>query len=155
MNKISENLNEAKKIILAADHLVYVSFSLIKDKKILLRTIEETKKAVSKIINAVLQYEYLYKRIKLSPDPKINFQIFQNKVAKRYNITNNDLKLILELFKTIEEHKKSTMEFLRGEKIVILAEKDQKPTIVDLEKAKEYVNLGKTLLYHINEKMNK
>ena len=73
MEKIIKNLEEAQKIIHVADHLIYTTYPLVKDKRLLLKIILEIKKALVKCINAVLQYEYIYKRIKLSSDSQTNF----------------------------------------------------------------------------------
>ena len=70
MEKFLENLQEAENIIQTIDHMVYVTFPLIQDKKLLLKIILETKTAIANCINSILQYEYLYKRIRLYKEPK-------------------------------------------------------------------------------------
>ena len=145
MDKFLENLKEADKIISIADHMFYVTFPLIKDKKLLLKILSDTKIAISKCINSILQYEYLYKRIKLCNDPKINFKTFKEKCAKRYDITEQEIKLILELFEVVDEHEKSSMEFMKDKKIVILS-KNLQQKIVTIEKAREFLTLTKNIL---------
>ena len=54
-----------------------MTFPLVKDKKLLLKILLELKKGLAHIINAILQYEYLYKRIRLSQDSKSNFNVFK------------------------------------------------------------------------------
>ena len=44
-------------------------------------------RAVIKEITAILQYEYLYKRINLYKDTKTNFETFRTKSATRYDIS--------------------------------------------------------------------
>ena len=154
MEKFLENLEEAHKIILIADHMFYVTFPLIKDKKLLLKILSDTKIAISKCISSVLQYEYLYKRIKLFNNPKTNFRTFEEKCARRYNITEQEIKLILELFEVVEEHKKSSMEFLKNQKIVILS-KNLQQKIVPIEKVKEFLILAKNILRKTDDKILK
>ena len=79
MEKFLENLEKAKNITFTADHLIYVTYPLLKDKKLLLKILLETKNAIIYSLNAILQYEYLFKRIKLNTDPKINFKISTSK----------------------------------------------------------------------------
>ena len=87
MEKPLENLKEAERIIKNADHMLYVTFPLIKDKRLILKILLETKTGITKCINSILQYDYLYKRITLRKDPRENFRIFENKCAERYSIT--------------------------------------------------------------------
>ncbi len=150
MDKFFENLQEASKIIFTADHMLYVTFPLIKDKQLLLKILLDTKIAISKCINSILQYEYLYKRIKLYNNPKTNFKTFEEKCAKKYNITEQEIKLILELFNIMEEHKKSSMEFMKNGKIIILSQSLQQKTIT-IEKIKEFLTLAKKILKKIKE----
>jgi len=150
MDKFLENLQEAGKIISTVDHMLYVTFPLIKDKKLLLKILLDTKIAISKCISSILQYEYLYKRIRLYNNPKTNFKTFEEKCAKRYNITEQEIRLIVELFDVVEEHKKSSMEFMKNKKIVILSQSLQQK-IVTIEKAKEFLTLAKNILKKIKK----
>ena len=145
LEKFLESLIEAEKIIQIVDHIIYMTFPLIKDKNLLLKTLSETKTVVTKCINSILQYEYLHKRITLYKESKSNFRIFREKCAQRYKITEKEIKLILELFELAKKHKKSPMEFVRKEKIVILSENSE-PDIFTLEKSKEFLILAKNIL---------
>jgi len=107
MEKFLENLTTAEKTIRAADHMIYVTFPLIKDKRLLFKILHETKNAIALCINSILQYEYLYKRIKLYKDSGLNFKIFVEKCVPRYGITKEEMNLILELFDFVEKHKES------------------------------------------------
>lgn len=145
MEKFLQNLEEAQKITRAIDHLLYVTYPLIKDKKILLKILEEAKKAIAYCINATLQYEYIYKRIELYKDPKTNIRIFIDKCSKTYGITREEIKNILELFELVERHKQSSMEFIRNDKIIILSE-NMRQNYITLEKTKEFLTLTKNIL---------
>ena len=65
MERFLEYIQEAEKIIQTVDHMAYITFPLIKDKKLLLKILLETKIAVANCINSILQHEYIYKRITL------------------------------------------------------------------------------------------
>ncbi len=150
MEKIVESLVEAEKILQTADHLVYVTFPLIKDKRLLLKILQETKRAVAICINSVLQYEYLFKRINLYKDPKINFRVFIEKCAPAYSITKEESNLILELFDFAEKHRESPFEFIKDGKVVILSN-GLKPIILTLEKTKEFLLVAKNILKKTKE----
>lgn len=124
---------------------MYVTFPLVREKNLLLKILLETKKAIANLINSILQYEYLYKRISLDKNPKENFKTFIKKCAPRYLITKEEIDKIEELFEIIELHNKSPMEFTREEKIVIMSENSSVKTI-SIEKTKEFLNIGKSLL---------
>ncbi len=148
MEKFLENIIAAEKRIKTADHMVYVTFPLIKDKRLLLKIIQEIKNAITEGINSILQYEYLYKRIILYKNPKSNFKIFIEKCAPRYQITREEINLILELFDFIEKHKESPFEFIRNEKVIILSE-NLKPKALTIEKIKEFLIVAKSVLKKI------
>ena len=152
MEKFLENLHEAEKIIRTLNHLIYVTLPLIKDKRLQLKILLETKTAVAKCINSILQYEYLYKRINLYTDPKTNFRTFQEKCASKYKITKQEIKLILELFNLVEKHKQSPFEFIKNKKVVILSEKLKVKTLT-VENLKEFLVLAKSILRKTRETM--
>ena len=135
MEKFLQNLQEAQKTIQVIDHMIYVTYPLIKDKKILTKILTETKSAITNCINSILQYEYLYKRINLYKDAKTNFRIFIKKCCPYYQITQKEIDSIIELFELVEKHEQSTIEFLRNEKVVILSENLKTETIT-IEKIK-------------------
>ncbi len=154
MEKFLEYLSEATRIIKACDHMIYVSYPLIKDKKLLIKIIIELKKGVAYLINAILQYEYIFKQIKLYKDAKSNLETFINKSAKRFNIKVQEIKILLELFDVVEIHKNSPMTFTKDEKVVILTENMNKE-IITLEKTKEFLIASKNLLQKTKEKIRR
>ncbi len=145
MEKFLEALSAAEKNLKTADHMVYVTFPLIKDKRLLLKIVQELKAVVSSCITSILQYEYLYKRINLYKDSKENFRTFTEKCAPRYKVSRNEINLILELFNFVERHKESPFEFIKDDKVVILSE-NMKTTTLSLEKTKEFLVLAKEIL---------
>lgn len=143
--KFFDKLKEAEKILQTADHMAYVSFPLIKDKNLLIKILSQTKIAITICINLILQYEYLYKRIKLYKDPKSNLKTFEEKCSLRYEISKEEINLIKELFEINERHKKSQMEFIRHEKIVIMSENLETKSIA-IDKIKTFIALAKNIL---------
>lgn len=145
MEKFLENLEKAKNLIRTADHLIYMTFPLVRDKKLLLKIISEIRNGIANCINSILQYEYLYKRISLYQEPKTNFKTFKEKCATKYGIMPEEIILILELFEIVEEHEKSPMEFVKDEKVVILSENMKQKTLT-VEKTKEFLAMAKNIL---------
>jgi hypothetical protein len=147
---ILKNLEEAKKKIKTIDHIFYVTFPLIKDKKILLKTLVESKLSIMNCINSILQYEYLQGNTSLSQDSKQNFRIFIEKCSPKYKINSQEIKKIFDLFELVEKHKKSPFEFVKDNKIIILSENMQIEALT-LEKTKEFLVLAKEILKKTQE----
>ena len=154
MEKFIEYLKTAEEKIQTIDHMIYVTFPLIKDKKLLLKILSELNITILNTINSILQYEYLYKRINLTQDAKTNLRIFAQQCAPRYQITEQEIKLILELLDLADKHKKSPFEFIKEEKVVILSE-NLKPATITLDKTKEFLIMGKNLLQKTREGMKR
>jgi hypothetical protein len=145
MEKFLEYLHEAERIVQTADHIMYVTFPLIKDKRLLLKIISEIKIAIANCINAILQYEYINKRIALYKDPRLNLKTFEEKCAQKYGIENEEIKLISELFRIVEKYKQSQMQFIKDNKIVILSE-NLNTHVITIEKIKKLLDLSKDIL---------
>lgn len=154
MEKFQENLKEAIKSLQIADHMTYVTFPLVNERRLLLKIFDEIYKSVISCINAILNYEYLYKRIKLYSDNYDNFQTFAEKCAKNYQINNEQVKKIREILLINKQHKQSAMEFVKNKKVVILSDNLGTQTL-DIFKIKQYLLLAKELLMKTNSKINK
>ena len=150
MEKFLENLLAAEKTLQTADHMIYVTFPLIKDKRLLLKILQETKNALTYCINSILQREYIYKRITLYKDSKTNFKTFIEKCAPRYKIAKEEIVLIIELFDILEKHKQSPFEFVKDDKVVILS-KNMQPKTLTIEKTKEFLINAKNILKKTKE----
>jgi len=154
VEKFLEYLKTAEEKIQTVDHMIYITFPLIKDKRLLLKILSEMNFIVLNTINSILQYEYLYKRIDLTQDAKTNLRIFINQCAPRYQITEQEIKLILELIDLADKHKKSPFEFIKEEKVVILSE-NLKPATITLDKTKEFLLVNKIILKKTRETMKR
>jgi len=140
---------EAEKIIRSIDHLIYVVYPLINEPKIFIKCVGELEIAVKKLISVILFYESFFKRIKISENPEKNLQTFFEKCAEKYKISKFQMIQIKDLFELMQEHRKSQMEFMRGENYVIF--NDGKTKIINLEKVKEFIFMSKSLLLNIRQ----
>ncbi|MBI3623174.1 hypothetical protein HY212_03810 [Candidatus Pacearchaeota archaeon] len=148
-----EKLEESERMVKAIDHLLYVTYPLVKDKRMLLKILVETRKAIANCINSILQYEYLKKQIELSRDSKTNLKTFIEKCSQKYNISEKEIKEILDLFEIVESHKQSPFEFVKGAKIVILSE-NMAERYLTIDKTKEFLFLAKDMLKKTKEKLS-
>jgi len=150
--KFQENLKEAIKSLQIADHMTYVTFPLVNEKRLILKIFDEIYKSIINCINAILNYEYLYKRIRLYQDNNDNLQTFIDKCAKNYDLNNEQIKKIKEIININKQHRKSAMEFVKKDKIVILSD-SLSTQLLDIQIIKEYLLLAKELLMKINLKI--
>jgi len=152
--KFQTNLKEAIRALQIADHMTYVTFPLVKEQRLILKIFDEIYKSIIGCINAILNYEYLYKRIKLYRDNNDNMQTFIDKCAKNYTLNNEQIKKIKEILELNKKHKQSAMEFVKKDKVVILSD-NLKTQVLTIQIIKQYLLLAKELLMKVNEKMKK
>jgi hypothetical protein len=130
-----------------ADHLIDTTYSLVKEPKLLVSVIENIAQALELSITAVLEYERGLKTIisyENTFDGKI--EMFRRKILTKYGLHGDILTFVQEVRKTLESHKKSSVEFTKKEKFVI-SDNDYNITtltLIDVKKtllqAKRYVN---------------
>ncbi|MBR9706663.1 hypothetical protein GOV14_06530 [Candidatus Pacearchaeota archaeon] len=153
-HKFQDDIDEAIRHLQIADHMTYVTFPIVNENRLLLKIFEETHKSIIYCINAILNYEFLYKRIKLYKTREDNLNTFLTKCAKNYQLSNEQIKKIKKIIQISKSRKESAMEFVRQEKIVIMSNNLQTQTL-NLIQIKEYLLLAKEILMKINTKMNK
>mgnify|MGYP001567461901 FL=1 len=143
--KYAESLQKALKSLQIADHMAYVTFPVMNDRRLLLKVLENVSESFINAVNAILQYEYANKRIKLYNDPILNLKIFTEKCAPRYNIRPEEAARIIEVLEIWSKHKKSAIEFARKDNLVIMAD-NFKTDILSIEKIRGYLTLAKSIL---------
>lgn len=137
MEKYEESLAKAEKYLKTADHLTYITFPLIKEKRLLLKILEEIGLSLIHSINASLQYEYLYKKIQLYSSARDNFQTFRQ-ISPKYSISLEELNRITNILAITEKHKKSPLEFVKNEKVIIMSDGMSAETVTH-EKIKKFL----------------
>ena len=138
---------QAQEKLKVADHLISTTYSLVKEPKLLVSVIENIYQALDLTVTALLEYEKNFKSIpsyEKTFDDKI--EIFRRKVATKYDVSSDTIEFIVQLKKTVDEHKKASVEFSKKETFVIsdnnynmttLKVEDVKKT---LTKARHYVD---------------
>ena len=145
MGTENSSLEEAKRMIKTVDHMIYVTYPLLKENRLLIKILEQINNAVFNIINAIMQHEYMYKRIRLYSDVRANIEIFETKIAPRYAIQPEYIVGIKHIFALIEKHKKSPMEFVRNNKFIIMSESLETENVT-LDKLKFFLTISKEIL---------
>jgi hypothetical protein len=151
MEEIQKNLKEAVRHLQIADHMTYVTFPLVNEYRLLLKIFDEIHLSIIYCVNAILNYEYHYKRIRIYSSYEENLDTFI-RIAKNYGLNHEQTKRIKEIIELNKKHKKSAMEFVRKERIVILSDNLGTQTM-DLQVIKQYLLLAKELLKEVSKRV--
>jgi hypothetical protein len=111
-------LNEAKFNFKNANHLAYVSLTLLKENRLLIKIILDLHKTAVSLIKAFLDFESEQKKITLSREPQKNLSIFLEKVAPKY-LRKEQIDSLVKILKVAKQHKDSPLEFVKKDKFVI------------------------------------
>lgn len=148
---ITEKFNSALRHLRIADHMAHVTYPLVNDKKILIKIFIEIYYAINDLIEATLLYESVKNKTKYSNNSSENLLIF-SEIAKEYNLSNKEIQDINNIMKIFRDYKKSAMEFIREEKLVIMS-KELTTQTIDIHKIKEYICLTKLLIVKVKDKI--
>lgn len=133
-----------------ADHLINVTYPLVNDPKLFIAVLDHLFLSLVNSISALLYYELKYRRIPVFKD---NFQekhdLFVRHCVKPYHISKDYIEFILNVKSLVLAHQKSSIEFIRKEKIVICNDKYSYKTL-DAETLKGYIDKARIFVYLIN-----
>lgn len=149
MQKFNGYFNESVKSLQIADHMAYVTYPLVNEKKLLLKILDEIYKSIIYSINAVLNCNSLIKKTKLFKNSKENInEFFENHANNLLN--KNQINKIQELIEIHDKHKQSAIEFTKNNKIVIMSDNLGIDTL-DIQKIKEFLLTAKELLKIVHD----
>jgi hypothetical protein len=155
MEKFQELRIAAKTNIEKADHMISVTYPLVKDTKLLLPIMENVFLGLNSAMNSVLYYDLLFKRIPQFPeDIDAKIHIFRGRCVRRYKIDESYATLIQEVKSLVKQHKTSPIEFTREGKFVMCDHKYNIQTITP-EQIKQYINKAKLFIEEVNKVTSK
>lgn len=147
MEKFQEQREKARKTIQLADHMLTMTYPMLKDPKILLSVLDNINNSIDLIISSILELERTFKRV---PGYQDNFdsklRVFREKVMPKYKISQEHLKLILKVRELMLAHKESPVEFTRKNNLVMATDNYEIRTLNDkslkeiIFKAKVFIN---------------
>jgi len=151
MQQYQEDLKQAIRHLQIADHITYVTFPLVNEKRLLLKIIEEINLAIIHSLNCMFNYKYPKEPIDLKKE-NMNINHTLKEISKDYELTNEQIIKIKEIFELNQKHKKSSIEFIKKDKVVILSDNLSFQTI-NIQKIKEYLLLAKRIIIKFNLKI--
>ncbi|MEM2873838.1 MAG: hypothetical protein QW063_00050 [Candidatus Nanoarchaeia archaeon] len=150
-----ELIQQARKQIELADHMIYVTYPLVLETKFLLAIMEHIINAARFAVQALLEFEFYYKRLDAYNKTFVSeISIYKNKVAPRYKLDVKYFKLLQKLLDIQKFDKDSVVRFKKGEKY-ILSTSESNLSVLDLELIKRYSNLTKKFVTEISNIIQK
>ena len=146
-------LIDAVKSMRIADHMTYVTYPLVNEKRLFIKILEEIYKTVLNGIKTIINYEEIPKITdSLLSDSDYITYFFSKDYQKKYNLTNLQMKGLREIIGINEKHKKSSVEFVKKDKMVIMTD-NLKVEALNIRLIKEHLLLIKEFLMRISLKI--
>jgi hypothetical protein len=150
MEKYQELLIEMDRVFKTADHLAYVTYPIVKEIRLLMNILENLDRALKAGMNAILEYDRLYKRIgPLHESFEIRFDIFKRKIIMRHAINSEHVELIRQVHELVTYKKESPTVFQRKDKYVI-ANNRFKLKAITIEDVKKYLEKAKPFIFKVH-----
>lgn len=155
MEEFQKAVENAKKTIRVADHMLIMTFPMIKDPKLLLAVVENISSSLNSAVSSLVYYERLFKRVPVFQDTsESKMLIFKNNLVGKHNINKQYVNLITEIREILDAHKKSPVEFSRGDRFVICSENYRMKTI-SVDTLKKYIAQTKLFITDIERLVSK
>jgi hypothetical protein len=152
MQTKEKSLTESLRHIETADHMTYVTFPLVNEKKLLLKIFEEIHKAMISLTLALIVHESKKRKMKIYCDDNKNFKKFIE-ILGNHHLKKDEIRKITEIEGLYKKHKASAMEFSRKDSVIIMQD-NLDVLALDIKKIKEYLALCKSLFIKISLILN-
>ncbi len=155
MEKFQQAREKAVRNLRIADHMLYVTYPLVRDNKLLMSITENIFLALTNAMASVLYYERLFKRVPPfheTFDSKYN--LFSEKIVPRYNIDRKYLQYLRTIKDIMIAHRESHVEFSRPGKYVICIE-DYKTKTISVTELKDMLKVAKEFVAMCNSIVEK
>lgn len=151
MQQFQDNLNKAIRHLQIADHMSYVTYPLVNDKRLLLKVFEEIYQSIINLMISIVDYETQLKDLNIPKNDEEKIKRFFEIYSRNY-LTAEQIIRIKEIMQVNLKHKQSAVEFVRKDKIVIMLD-DLKTHSIDIKIIKSYLLIAKEFLMRINMRL--
>ena len=151
MENYQELINKAQKEIDSSDHLLFVTYNIVKDSKFVFSVTNQLIDAVKYALEALLEFERKSKLIE--PYPKqFNFMVetFKKKVAERREFEEKTLTFLNKLVTMEQTIDTSSLHFRRGDTYV-LADEDFGTQSIELQTIKSYFSSAQEFVTKVGD----
>lgn len=149
MERFHKELTEGRRRLKSADHLLSMTYPLVKDNRLLLAAAESIFLAAKQLMASLLHYETTFKRLPaFREDYDSMVYWFRSRCMPSYNLSGDYRSMMEELKSLFDDHKASAVEFSRKDCFVICSDRYRvrKITLADL---KSYVGIAKRMLLDV------
>jgi hypothetical protein len=154
MENIILEVEKANKCLKVADHMLNITYPMVKDPKILVNVLDNLNSGIYASISALLFLEEYNRNIPSFQDNfESRFFVFKMNCVDRFKINHKYLPFITDLRAMLEAHKKSPVEFIRKDKYVMcshdyeITELNKKVLYDALLKAKVFIDEINNIIY--------
>lgn len=151
MGNYHELINKAQKEINSSDHLLFVTYNIVKDSKFVFSVTNQLIDAVKYALEALLEFERKSKLIE--PYPKqFNFmvEIFKKKVSERREFDERTLIFLTKLVVMEQTINTSSLHFRRGDTYV-LADEEFGTQAIELQTIKSYFSSAQEFVTKVGD----
>ena len=150
-----DRLENAKKSLKIADHMLTITHNVVNDPKLLVLVLQKLFISVQNIVGAVLYYELYYRRIpRFQESFSEMFDIFKVRCTRRYNLSTSYIELVHDIYTTLKQQKDGPVGFARKDKYVICSDKyDLK--VLSKELLRSHVEKTKLFIKDVEKMINK
>ena len=146
LEKAYSLLENAKAKVRNADHLVYVTYPVVREDRLFVKIFELIHEALKDVIKASLFFDYAWKRIVMTQDFKEDFEIFKRR-REFYNITTGEIGVIVELFRMMNDYQRVSMsEHHTFQEVLFLRR-------VNVSKLKDYLSVSSSIVNKIERRI--
>lgn len=147
MEKFQELRDEAKKKIRLADHMITMTYPLVKDPKMLMSALENIFLALANAMGSILYYERTFKHIPPFSDSfDSKFNMFRSKVMEKHKINNKYAMLLQDMKEIILANKKSPVSFTRHDRFVICSDDYKNMMSITADTIKQHIAQAKDFI---------
>ncbi|MBU0470634.1 MAG: hypothetical protein KKA62_04820 [Nanoarchaeota archaeon] len=122
MDPLQEHQDQALRQYQIAEHLLNSTLLLIKDSRLLIGIIHNLNSSLEHALDAILIHEI--PKFNSSDKSTLNYKLdlFRSRVINKHDLTEKYLPFIIKIRELVTLHKKSPVEFKRGDKHVFCGE---------------------------------
>ncbi len=151
--ELIQQLETAKNEVRVADHMLIMTYPLVRDPKMLIAILKKLMKACDIALNVAVKLEYENKKITVLPkDIGSKIKIIGDALHKSYGFERMEIRIIKEIYKIMQEHEAAAIEFTRKEKLIISSE-DYHLRTLSYNQIKKYVPLIKSFISKIEKRV--
>ena len=150
MDFVARPLMQANQSFKTADHLAYITYPVVNEKKLLMVVIQNIYTTLNNAMDALLAHYHAYKQISYIPqDFEGKAEMFRSALFKRHQLDPSLYDFFLEIDEIIRHHQRSAINFVRKDSFIIASDNFKLKTVT-IEKVKSYLQQTKLFLDTIN-----